>query len=257
MTTGREVTPEQVTDDYILNTWYKPAFKEHILNKYSGAELEQILENNRQSIVKRSQTPQVILDLLAHTDDFHFDVTIFQEHLSETHDVIKPRIENAQAYQGKELTGKDRAFLVWMYEKFADRKQNELCAAAGITPRHYRDMRDIHEEEFDEMLSYDPIYESAASQARFIQGENDKALANFMHHLKLLGFQGVDEWGEHRPIDDKIDKALAAALKYSGPYHCDCDKWYNLKFLEWWITLSAAKQEQYTTKKGRKKEAHK
>lgn len=240
MPTGREIDKETLTDDYIINNVWSDEQRTHILSKYSGSELVRIVNNWREKVYNESRTPLVLLELKKIEDSPELEDALLREALTK-----EDHIKNALQYM-QEPTGKEKGYLVWLYSKYTDEKQNALCKRADIAPRHYRDLRDRYEEDWQEYLyESDYFFKDVSVKAGFIIDENLKSLENFIKHLRILGFNGVDEWAENKPLDDTIDKALSAALEYSGHYHCELDKWYNLKFLEWWIQLTPEEQEGY------------
>lgn len=131
---------------------------------------------------------------------------------------------------------------IWEYEHFAGHPQNKLCAAFGVSPRHYRDVRDQHLHEWEnEVWMVKGVLGAISDTFTSREELNVYALEEAYGDMKLLGIPGAEEWfnGEEVP---EVERFLAKVWEHAGGYTDVWDKWTRCKPLRYYISLTPDEQ---------------
>jgi hypothetical protein len=124
-------------------------------------------------------------------------------------------------------------------------KQNNLCNQFGLSTRQYRDNRDRYKDEYEECIGEEWFIEICNDETNTKWQMNIEALERFMNQLKLMGVNGVVEWGDMEPINKNIDKIVKAIRKVSPECIEDIDDWLTLRVFEWYISLTPDDKAKY------------
>lgn len=230
----------QVTDEYIMKQWGKDV-TDHVFRKYDDEYVKTLLARKRSAIIARSNVPQRILELEDWVESegyFNQEEMRIAAKLKQLFPAFITSRLNSMQSENETIEGKDKAYLVYIFEKYTDNKQNELCNMVDLSARHYRDLRDKYSESFDSELSNEQVYIDAVHDTHVASDRNIAALYKIMSQLKLLEVEGVDKWGDYKTINDTVDKIVQAVRVYSGKCTKNVDEWATFELFEWYITLS-------------------
>jgi hypothetical protein len=142
-----------------------------------------------------------------------------------------------------EADTKDKCFEIWLYEIYTDQPQNKLCAMMGVSSRHYRDIRVVNEDTWEERQFADKtcIVSSISEELTKIQDMGEYRIKEVYEDLKVLNFVRAEDWFNGIEVPE-IESFLLDVWIAAGEYNDVFSKWSKCHPLRYFVTLSHDEQ---------------